>query len=470
MIISARMSILFLLLLAITSAAGQGLFEQSLDSAESENDNLYTLHGFVRSAIYTGYTSDENKFFMQSLYSHFGLIAEVRTGKFGKGYAEFRYRGGYEFGEKFAIPELREAYTDTYLGPLNIRAGKQILSWGASSFLNPSDQFSPQDNTFRSPVKDDLRMGNWALRTSLMVSGTSSFDFIWLPIYQPSVLMVQPFRFPDYIELQDYKTESSLLNESGFGFKYDLRSRLLDLQLSYFNGYRNTPSLKTDSVAIDFTTLEPELVSLKQQPYRIHSAGVNITIPVSSYLLRTEVGWMQPVEGVAQPELPFPEISWAVEVEQSGTNVTLVGGYYGKYILDFKENATEAVLITSGPVNLSEMLPPGTTPTPELFDEAISNQMSGFNRLYNYQENEFYHAVYAAASISLFREQAELEVPGMYNFTSGELTLMPSLKINITDGMSIRMGMYFLSGREHSLYDLIASELNAVYTLVEIKF
>jgi hypothetical protein len=469
-----KIFLMLLLLLSVSPASGQGLFEQAQQTSNTDNNGNYNnsnyLHGFIRTALYAGTERSGNDICFQSLYSYFGLNAGIKAGTYGAAYAEIRARTGFEFDEQFSSFELREGYADLYIGPLDIRAGKQILSWGASGFINPSDQFSPEDPTFRSPERDDLRMGNWALRTNLTISSSSLLQFIWLPVYQPSVLLIKPFGFPEFVNLKDFNNYTASFNESSFGFKYDLRSSLLDLELSYFNGYRNSPSLTPDSLRLNLSTFQPEELLLGQNPYRIHSAGLNITVPVGSYLFRTEGGWMKPFGNENQAISPFPELSYVFEIEQSGPNTTLIAGYYGKYILDFKKSETDFSLVTEANPDLTGLFPPGTAPDPGMIQELFYGQIEGFNRLFNYQLEEFYHAVYASATVSVYQELIDLELPGMYNFTAGELILVPSLKFNITDGLSFKAGAYFLSGKEGSLFDMTGAALNAGYALIELQF
>ncbi len=461
---------IFLFLISTSLSYGQSLFEQAQQTDANTESNGYNLNGFVRSAMYAGANDAENKIFVQSLYSQFGLSAGVKAGKYGTAYAEFRTRTGFEFDQRFSSFELREGYADMYIGSLDIRAGKQVLSWGKSSFINPSDQFSPQDRTFRSPDMDDLRIGTWALRINLLINSSSTLQAIWIPVYQPSMLMIEAFSFPEYITIKAYKNHSAHMSESSFGFKYDLRSSLLDVQVSYFNGYRNTPAIAADSLRFNYSTFEPEALSLDQVPYRIHSAGLNITVPVGSYLFRTETAWMKAFSNENSAFTPFPELSYAFEIEQSGSNANVIAGYYGKYISDFEESEGNVALITNDFTGIADMVPLGTVLEPDVIEGIVSGQINSFNRLYAYQEKEFYHAAYASASVSMFHALVDLEIPGMYNFTSEEISFMPSLKFNITDGLALRAGAYVLSGKDSSLFDMIGPALNAGYVLLDIKF
>ncbi|MDA3824289.1 MAG: hypothetical protein PF450_16975 [Bacteroidales bacterium] len=458
--------IIFILSVHLNS---QSLFEEALFQTDSASDETLQLNGFIRSAAYAGRYADENTVHFKSIYSQFGLIADLNIGEHGSAYAEMRYRSGREYENSFSEVQLREAYVDVYLGPVDIRVGKQIVSWGASSFLNPSDQFSAQDPTFRSPNHDDLRLGTWAVRTNLTINSSSKLQVLWMPDYVPSVLLTEPFAFPNYISFAEDVRPSQKIKEGSFGLNYDLRTRFLDLGLSYFNGYRNNPSIQMDTAIFNFTTLSPDLIQLRKTPYRIHSAGFNLTVPVGSYLFRTEAAWMSPMEDETLA-LPFSELSYTAEVEQSGNNITLIGGYYGKYILDYKELSVETIGITDEFPDVTTLFPPGTPMDMTMIQSYTGSQIEGFNRLYNYQNEEFYHSAYVSVTISMFYNLVDLELPCMYNFTSEELTLMPSLKFNITDGLSVQFGAYYLYGKKNSIYNLSGPVLNAGYGLIQYKF
>ncbi len=451
--------------------SGQSLFETSLNAADTTRGGSIILGGFIRSAAYFSFDREESKVCIQSLYSQFGLSALAEAGKFGNAFAEVRYRTGNEFGEKINQVELREAYVNLFLGPVAIKAGKQIFSWGSTAFINPSDQFSPVNPVIRSPESGDLRIGTWALETNFLINTSSSLHFVWLPFHVSSVLLTEPFNFPEYIDLNSSHLSQGPLNRSSFGIKYDLRTSVLDLDLSYYNGYRNTPSISLDTAIFNFTTFQPERISLLERSCRIHSTGLNLTVPIGSYLFRSEIAWMDFTgEQDAGTKLPLPELTYAFEVEQSGANVTFIAGYYGKYILDFVDGDFTPALLTDGFPDPATIFPPGSIPEFQDVTGYVDQQVEGFNRLYNYQQKEFYHSAYLSLTVSMLHNMIELDVPGMYNFTAAEFTLMPALKFNISDNFSFTMGSYSLFGKENSLYDMAGPVLNAAYGMLQLKF
>lgn len=466
-----RCIILNILLCMVTPLyiSAQGLFESALETTGNQDSDAYDLQGGLKSVVYTGYNNEEDQPYLQSIYSQLNLGISIPAGGVGKAFADLRFRYGQEFGTRIAGIELREAYADLFLGPVTLRAGKQILSWGAAGFINPSDRFSPVDPVFRSPDPDEQRLGSWALNTTLSISNTSRLEFLWLPDYRPSVLLTAPFDMPAYMEILPYTKTHQKFTDSGFGFRYDLRSGALDLQLSYYNGFRNTPVLSTETFTMDTSSLAPKQISLGQHPVRIHSAGLNMTVPAGSFLIRTEIGWLDAIEDSLAPS-PFTELGYTLEIEQSVSNVSLIAGYYGKYIFDFELTPVETAFFGGQFPPISELLPPGTPPDPAILANYVETQVTGFNRLYEYQRDEWMHAVYAIADISIFHELVSLKIPGMYNFTSGELTLMPEVKFMITDGLSAGFGAYILKGKDGSLYDMVAPSLNAGFLQVQLKF
>ncbi len=456
-------------LLGTISVNGQGLFENAFEE-ENKTDNS-VLSGFVRSAIYIGNSEDKEIPCLQSIYGQFGLILDSKVGQSGGAFADIRFRYGSEFNEDISEIDLREAYIDLFAGPASFRIGKQIVSWGSTSFLNPSDQFSPINPIVRSPDPDDMKIGSWSVNTKLSIAGNSSLQILWIPVYEPSILLTDPFTFPDYITFSESAWPAREIRNSSYGFLYDLRSSLLDGSLSFFNGYRNNPRFSFESASFNMTTFAPEEIKLYQEPYRINSAGLNLSIPFGSYIFRTEFAWMDPVDEVEDNiYLPFSELSYTAEIEQSGANVTVIAGYYGKYILSFEAPVAEPTGMTGSFPDPSTLFPPDVPITEELINGAIASQIDAFNQLYDYQLHEYYHNVYASVSVQLLNDLVKLEIPGMYNFTTKELMLRPSIEYSVSDGLLINAGILFMKGEENSLYDLVGPVINAGYMTFKLLF
>ncbi len=460
-----------LLLLTFQSfyISGQSLFESALNDSPDAAGGTSYLHSEIRSFSYTGYDTETDRPVLQALYGQFNLVADVPAGSFGQAYAEIRFRSGTEYGQRIQEISLREAWVLIYLGSLELSVGKQIHNWGASTFVNPSDRFSPMNPVLRSPDPDDLRLGVWTMKVDLAITSTSSLELMWMPDYRPSVLLTEPFDLPQYIRMPPYPDHQLVFSDGGFGVRYDLRSSVLDMQLSWFNGFRNNPALAIDTAVFDQSTFAPELIRIKQEPVRINSLGFNLTVPLERSLVRTEIGWTDPVNDSVTGGM-LHELGYTLEIEQSRENVSVIAGYYGKYIHNFRPVDTDPSLLAGELPELSGLFPPGSAPDLQVLQDYFRTQVNGFNRIYDYQQQKFMHAAYVILDLKFFNNMVGFEIPCMYNFTAKELTLMPSVEFSFTDGLSGRMGAYYLCGEDKSLFDLVSSSMNALFLGLEMKF
>lgn len=447
----------------------QGLFESALENEATAGNT--SLGGFVRSAMYIGSKAGEENPYLQSIYGQMAVLSDVDLGKYGTAFADIRFRYGNEFDSTLSELDIREAYIDLFAGPLSIRTGKQIITWGSSSFFNPSDPFSALNPTLRSPDPDDMNIGTWSINARISIGNSSSLQILCLPLYQASTLLTKPFSFPAYVAFSAPDWPSTELKNSSFGFLYDLRSSILDASLSYYNGYRNNPKFTLESASFDPLTMQAEMIRLYQEAFRIHSAGLNLSVPFGSYIFRTEAAWMSPAdEAEENTYLPLSEVSYVGEIEQSGANTTFIAGYYGKYILSYSAPTAEPAGLTGSFPDPTTLIPPGEPVTPELIDGIVASQVDAFNRLYDYQMKEFYHSVYASVTVSMLNDALKIEIPGMYNLTSKELMLMPAIEYGVTDGFLIKAGYSFMSGEENTLYDLVGPVLNAGFISLKVLY
>ena len=96
--------------------------------------------------------------------------------------------------------------------------------------------------------------------------------------------------------------------------------------------------------------------------------------------------------------------------------------------------------------------------------------MGAFNRLYNYQLRKYYHSAGIRIESDLIYGKLSPSFFSMYNFTSGDLLLIPEIKYKPADGLSITAGAEFYSGRSGSLYDIVDGFMNCVYISFRVDF
>lgn len=144
---------------------------------------------------------------------------------------------------------LWEAYVNIYglfSSHLDLRVGKQRISWGTADKLNPTDNLNPDD--FSDLVNFSEKIPTWALKATYYMAG-ATLTAVWLPHLTPVLL---PRRgaalflgftlsgFQDSLHLP-----SASLRNSMFAFKVRGSLGKWDLSASYFKGYDDIPVLKS---------------------------------------------------------------------------------------------------------------------------------------------------------------------------------------------------------------------------------
>jgi hypothetical protein len=455
-----------------TAATPQGLFESS-QQGNHENEvvsNHFSLGGFIRSAGYVASLPEHSDYYFQSVYGQASLLMDAKVGSWTSAMADIRFRAGNEFQETVTEWMIREAYVDFSGSMAGIRMGKMITPWGKGTVYNPTDKITPMDPTRRSPDEDDLLLGSWGVQGYLNLGSYISLAAAWKPLYQSSVLLIDPVPMPDYVRFTDPWDPGTSLSESSYGINLDLHHPIIDAALYWFSGYNPWPGIRVDSFILDPESMQPELLQLLEHPYRIRMAGLDFSLPLGSWIIRTEGAWQESTgDRTSNEHIPFPELAYAAEIERSLGNFDLVAGYYGKYIMDYEDPVFPPSLSPDAE-SLHGLINGQGTFTPALFDDLVRNQIASFNRLYNYQLEPQYHSAFVVISGQFFYDILECAVPLIYNFTTEEWMVQPRISYRPADGVEVSVGFSGLYGPGDSLYDLVGPVLNAGYVTFKISF
>jgi len=471
--VSMKRSLLFCVLMILGSpwAKSQGLFESSL-SGESEEAGIknFNFGGFVRSALYLGQTPVEENFYLQSAYGQAGLMLKSHAGTLATAKADIRFRAGTEWQKEFSGMEIREAYVDLQTGPVGFKFGKLISPWGKGTVFNPVDKITPLDPTVRSPEADDRYLGIWALQGRFNLGKSLKLTATWNPLYQAGRLLIDPVPMPDYVHFLEPDYPGPELKEGSYGVHMDMHSRFLDASVYGFTGYHRWPGIAYDAFIMDTLTMEPLALELFEKAYRIQMAGTDFSIPVGSWIFRAEGAWSKPIEPRGNQEyLPFPELSYAAEMEVGISWLTGVGGYHGKYILDYTLPEAEPG-ISAGPEQFAPLFQSGVPVTGALLDETLKSQIGAFNRMINYQLEEVYHTAFLVLRGNFFHDQLELEFPVIWHITAREWIVQPALSWMAADGIQVKTGYQGYFGSSGTLFDMVGPTLNAGYLAFTLTF
>ena len=178
-------------------------------------------------------------------------------------------RGPFEDGR--ARGELREAFVTFASGPIELRAGRQIIAWGRADGINPTDNLTAQDLTLLAPDDSDRRLGSTAVRLTYSHRDISATG-IWLPEFRSH-------RIPVPAGLGDIDGAESEWGAKQFALRIEQTGRAIDWSVSAFQGRDLGPDL-----GIDQTTLR-----LSHNDVRV--IGADAAANVGRFGLRGDVAY-----------------------------------------------------------------------------------------------------------------------------------------------------------------------------------
>jgi len=463
-------------------AAAQGLFEQAV-SGESEEEpateddsagkdffksSALEFNGYLRGDLFLGKVMDEDVTEIKTAFAEVAGKLRARAGDWGSGFGELRLRYGSDGTATGLDYDLREAYVELFLGPVDLRVGHQIIAWGRADGFNPTNNLTPQDMSIRSADEDDVRLGNFALRSTLNLEPTR-LELVWVPVYAPA-------RFPDFslpgpIGFADPEYPDADFEHGIYAARLNVELSFIDFSVSYLFGYSTFPGLELAELMMDPTDVESSGVSVRFRAYQQHVAGLDFAASVSDWFgIRGEAALRWPEEYEDLAHVPRPDLQWVLGVDREFGDLSIIAQYIGRYVVDFEAGVETPLLgyvdrLAAG--GLTALSP----------DEQIDLVMNG--ETYAHQEvrakalmiagqtEEHQHSLMARVAYKFLQETLTLELMGLYNISSEEYLLRPKLTYALTDGLNFIAGGQIFGGPDGTLYGMVDEIQSAGY--VEIK-
>ena len=151
-----------------------------------------------------------------------------------------------------AFVQLREGYV-SYLGDgLDLRVGQQIIPWGKSDGINPTDYFTAKKYTFLNPDDEVRRVGAPAVNiTFTPASGTSPItaQFIFQPSYAQTALLIPAQVAPQGLTVNRMPNEPGPFSSQSmeYGIKLSFQKSNFDFSISAFKGFAAIPQFVFNS-------------------------------------------------------------------------------------------------------------------------------------------------------------------------------------------------------------------------------
>lgn len=214
------------------------------------------------------FTWNENQLglkFAGSYSGNYHLYSEVRLRGFG--FPEISRTADLQGKDNIYKWELefREAYLDLYqfgLQDLDVRIGRQIITWGTADKLNPTSNICPED------LEDVFNFGEQSGVNSVLATyylENFTFSGVYVPTFTPAVLpsgiyasaLATPMELPEGMMLRKYwdkiiLPEQKFTESSQAAFKLGTYLFDYDLSVSYYYGRDDLPLLnKVTIIPID---------------------------------------------------------------------------------------------------------------------------------------------------------------------------------------------------------------------------
>jgi hypothetical protein len=159
--------------------------------------------------------------------------------------------------------ELQEAYLDYYSDIVDVRFGKQIITWGKADELNPTDVLSPQNMTYVLEEKALRKLGLVFLKTEWNIADFT-FSAIWKPEFDytrvPSLDSRWAFfTIPGLGSLPPPAYPGREVKNTEWAFKLSRTIERFDLSVSWFDGWDN---IFTPVFTFNPATRQPQLDGL----------------------------------------------------------------------------------------------------------------------------------------------------------------------------------------------------------------
>ncbi len=332
------------------------------------------------------------------------------------------------------IPE--EAYLDLYLGPVDIRAGWQIYSWGAADLYNPTDRINPLDYT---DILNYEKEGILSLKTAYSF-GNWSLEGFWIPVPQESLLPKPGYRFfqvPAPIgalgnqvitDLVNLKPKRSLKNPQ-FGARLRGTAGRFDLSASYFYGLATVPQREV-AVGVFNPVDNSVTITVNEIFPREHTIGANVATTLGQFALHLETAAVVP-EDTGRNIGSADEFRFNYVVGGNYTFYNIIGDDDLRIFLDFTQELHQG----NKSANLARIF-----------------QLSILGRL------EY-----------LFSDDLKFLLSWAFNFDDKDFIIRPRVEWNLRKGFRLAAGFDILGGPQGSFFNQF-NEDDRAYLWLKYQF
>jgi hypothetical protein len=193
---------------------------------------------------------------------------------------------------------LKEIYIDLFSRKMDLRIGKQVVSWGKADGFNPTNNLISTDYSDILDTENE-EIGIFAVNTKFYLSDWQ-VQGIFSPIFQASILPSANSRwqqdYPSFINYEnvivparffwkDAEMPENKFKNSQFAVKVSKNFNRMDFSLSYYNGLNDIPVISNE---IEHIADDTANIAISQNYYKHQVLGVDFSWVLGKYVIKGE--------------------------------------------------------------------------------------------------------------------------------------------------------------------------------------
>lgn len=249
------------------------------------------------------------------------LSGEVGSGFFPDAIFMAELSAEYDAADTASPFEVRlgRAYATAYLGPIDLSAGNQIVSWGSADVLSPVDVINPRDLSY--PVGDPAskKLATPMLRAVAHAPGDVTVDVVLVPVFVASEIPGARWQPAAQLPLPPGVTVVGVADpvvarpavevaNVQFGVRATLDLNVgggADVSAMYYRGFRHLPSVAYVPVPTEVAGQFVVQPILAYDPIQV--LGLDFSAVVGQFVLRGEAAYTFTGEPATLPDgMPAP--------------------------------------------------------------------------------------------------------------------------------------------------------------------
>lgn len=449
------------------TAAGS-LFEQSAappaataSTAAPPPVPRFDLGGYVRGDAFVGKVPGYRTAGMKAAYGELSLTARTAKEKYGDGLAEVRVRQGLQGDTQQTFLDLREAYANAYVGPVDLRLGRQIIVWGRADVLNPTNNLTPFDLRIRSPIEDDRRIANMGARAFVNLAPVR-LEGVWMPLYAPSEL--PPVGLPEFVVLGDPRFPNPELKNGLLAGRVHLELPAFEMSVSYLHGYAPLPGFTLGGVTFDPMTPE---VLVSRTAYKHQVVGLDFSTAIGDVVaIRGEAAYRRPYDYQNRIYAPRPDLQYVLGLDRTFGSLNVIVQYVGRTVFDWRRENGPDVPLT--PTTLMVANP--STFIQDSVAIGINLELARTNQILFSQTARVQHLASARVEWLAAHDTLSLSALGIVNVTTHEWLAAPKIGYRASDALTAYLGAEIFAGPDGTLFGLVDQVLSAGYAELRLVF